>query len=131
MAVSDREQRTFDRFLAYMRRFEPTFHGVRYDKERNELFWEFDIGREPAGLEQFRTDVVSDGLLRAAAIALLCAMEYPPSLILVGRNRGWHQSEEYRSVSRVAAQSRRETHRGPAGIPDAIPDDVPQPLGAT
>lgn len=83
MAVAEKEQRTFDRFLAYMRRFEATFHGVLYDRTSGVLYWEFDFGREPAGLEQFRADVVSDGLLRAAAVALLCAMEYPPSLIMV------------------------------------------------
>ncbi|MEW6348125.1 MAG: AAA family ATPase [Thermodesulfobacteriota bacterium] len=99
--ISERERRTFDGFLTFMRRFEPSFHGVRFDEHRKELLWEFDIGREPPGLEQFRPDVVSDGLLRAAAIALLCAMHNPPSLILleeiedgisqmnIGRFLGW------------------------------------------
>jgi predicted ATPase len=81
--VAKKEPRTFDTFVTFMQRFEESFRGVRHDERRGELFWEFDIGREPPGREQFRAEVVSDGLLRAAAVALLCAMHYPPTLILL------------------------------------------------
>ena len=47
------------------------------------MLWQFDFGREPPRAENFEPFVVSDGLLRAAATALLTSMRTPPSLILI------------------------------------------------
>jgi len=77
----ERERQTFDRFLTALRRFEPSFHGVLYEKEQ--LFWQFDLGRIPARPDSFSSEVVSDGLLKAAAVALLSAMWGPPAIILL------------------------------------------------
>jgi predicted ATPase len=81
--VQEREPRTFNRFLAFLRRFESSFHGIGYNPRKKETIWLFDLGREPARLDEFTADFVSDGLLRAAAIALLSSMDTPPALILI------------------------------------------------
>lgn len=81
--VQERDEMTFNRFLASLRRFDPSFHGIGYDQNRRQVNWLFDLGRVPARLDEFSPDVVSDGLLRAAAIALLSSMRNPPALILV------------------------------------------------
>ncbi len=79
--IDDRE---FQRFIAALRRFEPTFHGIRRHTRKEQILWEFDIKEEKAGrLEEFPPDVVSDGLMKATAIALLTTLYYPPALILI------------------------------------------------
>ena len=81
--VRHKYKRTYNRFIASLRRFERSFHGIEYDRRRHKIIWLFDLGRVPARLDEFHPDLVSDGLLRAAAIALLSSMHYPPALILV------------------------------------------------
>jgi predicted ATPase len=87
--VKQYEERVFSRFLTLMRRFQPSFQGVRLDKERQGgcLIWEFDLGRDKSDsqllVDEFTSDSVSDGFLKAAALALLVSLQWPPSLILI------------------------------------------------
>lgn len=113
--VQEREPRTFNRFLAFLRRFESSFHGIGYHTKRNETIWLFDIGREPARLDEFSAEVVSDGLLRASAIALLSSMETPPALILIEEiENGISQKNLGRFLGwlRQAAGTENSTERG-------------------
>ncbi len=81
--VQEREERTFNAFLASLHRFDSTFRTISYNPKRDQTLWLFDLGRSPARLDEFSPDVVSDGFLRAAAIALLTSMRNPPALILL------------------------------------------------
>lgn len=101
--VKEQEERTFNSFVASLRRFENSFHGLGYDEEKGQAVWMFDLGRIPPRADEFPPDVVSDGLLRAAAIALLSSMRKPPALLMIeeiengisqrnlGRFWGWLQ----------------------------------------
>lgn len=85
--LKNRDEKVFTRFLILMRRFanNQNFLGVRYDKQLSQLFWEFDLGRNKADRlsDEFLPDVISDGLMKAAAIALLVSIQKPPALILI------------------------------------------------
>ena len=81
--VKQREERTYNGFVASLRRFEPSFHGLAYDEERRQAVWLFDLGHVPPRTEEFPPQAVSDGLLRAAAIALLSSMRRPPALLMI------------------------------------------------
>ncbi|MDB9348172.1 AAA family ATPase [Nodularia spumigena] len=80
--IKEKEERTFTRFTALMRRFENNFQGVRYNEKISKLVWEFDFGRKTT-VEEFTPDSVSDGFMKAAAISLLASLYRPPSLILL------------------------------------------------
>jgi len=78
------DERTFQRFIASLRRFDPSFHGIRRDQRRGQVVWEFDLGHDiPGRLDEFPPAAVSDGLMKAAAVALLTAVPHPPALILI------------------------------------------------
>lgn len=78
------DERAYQRFLAALRRFEPTFHGIRKNSGRDRIVWEFDLKQQKAGrLEEFSSDAISDGLIKAAAVALLTTAFHPPALILI------------------------------------------------
>lgn len=78
------DERAYQRFLAAIRRFEPTFHGIRNDSGKDRIVWEFDLKQQKAGrLEEFSSDAISDGLIKAAAVALLTTVFHPPALILI------------------------------------------------
>lgn len=85
--VKEKEERVFARFLTLMRRFanNKKFQGIRYDSKKSQLLWEFDLGRTTTDrlVDEFPPDVISDGLIKAAAIALLVSIERPPALILI------------------------------------------------
>ena len=85
--VKNQEERVFSRFLTLMRRFanNKSFQGIRYDSNKSQLLWEFDLGRRTTDrlVDEFPPDVISDGLIKAAAIALLVSIERPPALILI------------------------------------------------
>jgi AAA15 family ATPase/GTPase len=89
MYVKEKEERVFSRFIALLRRFRAArnLSNVRYNgKNRDKVIWEFDFGRETKGkrlLEEFSPEVISDGILKAAAIALLVSLQKPPALILL------------------------------------------------
>lgn len=77
------EPQTYNKFIAALRRFEPSFHGIDFDASKNQTMWLFDLGRNPAKPDHFPPEVVSDGLLKAAAVALISSMRYSPALILL------------------------------------------------
>jgi predicted ATPase len=81
--VQQRDERTFNRFLASLQRFASDFRTIGYDQRRNETNWLFDLGRVPPRFDEFSPDLISDGIMRAAAIALLCSMRPAPALILI------------------------------------------------
>lgn len=74
----------YSRFVALMRRFNDTFHGIRLN-EKSQPIWEFDLGRRTTDrlLDEFPPNVLSDGFIKAVAIALLVSLRRPPSLILL------------------------------------------------
>ena len=76
--IKEDYNKLFQRFIASLRRFEPTFHGI--DRGTNQLLWQFDI---EGVLQDFPTHAVSDGLIRAAVIGLLTSLPYSPPLILL------------------------------------------------
>ncbi len=82
--AKEREERVFSRFVALVRRFNEDFHGVRLNP-RNFPIWEFDLGstRTDRLVEEFSPDLLSDGFLKAAAIALIVSLERPPSIIML------------------------------------------------
>lgn len=81
------EERVFGRFTAFMRRFSNIFNGVREKNDKTDnktTVWEFDLRKGSGGLlDEFPPSVVSDGMLKASAIALLLSLEQPPALILL------------------------------------------------
>lgn len=77
--VQKTEQETFNRFVGFLKRFEPSFVGINYD-ERKGVQWQFDMETD---FPYFTSDKVSDGFIKAAAVALLCAMKNPPALIML------------------------------------------------
>ena len=83
--IKEKEEKTFSRFIVLMRRFNSSFQGVRFDRDRQHLIWEFDLGR--SGMEQlveeFTSDSISDGFIKAAAIALVVSIQRSPALILI------------------------------------------------
>lgn len=84
--IKEKEERTFSRFIVLMRRFNSSFQGVRFDDYRRQrLIWEFDLGRSGTDrlVEEFTSDSISDGFIKAAAIALLVSLQRSPALILI------------------------------------------------
>lgn len=83
--IKEKEERIFSRFLVLMRRLNSSFQGVRWDRGRQSLIWEFDLGRSGTDriVEEFTSDSVSDGFVKAAALALLVSLRNPPALILM------------------------------------------------
>jgi hypothetical protein len=81
----NKEERVFGRFTAFMRRFSTLFNGVREKENKKTAIWEFDLGRKSSGgmLDEFPPHVVSDGMLKTSAIALLLSLQQPPALILL------------------------------------------------
>jgi len=79
------EERVFSRFNAFMRRFSPIFNGVREKEGKKTAIWEFDLGRKSSGgmLDEFPPHVVSDGMLKVGAIALLLSLQFPPNFLLL------------------------------------------------
>ncbi len=76
------DEHTFSRFTALMRRFEKSFHGVRDDERGSGSIWEFDLGRQQL-IDELSADVISNGLLKAAAISLLISLPNPSALIML------------------------------------------------
>jgi predicted ATPase len=84
--IKEHQESTFSRFMALMRRFQPSFQGVRLAEDSTHdqyLVWEFDLGRTKIEVDTFSSDSVSDGFLKAAALAVLLSLTPPPALILI------------------------------------------------
>ncbi len=78
----EKEPAVFERLIKYLRNFESSFQGIEYNMDKKEMRWLFDFWREPAMFDEFSSDAVSDGLLRAAIIALLSLTPDPPALMM-------------------------------------------------
>ena len=85
--IRTEEELVFSRFELLMRRFanNRNFNGIRFDNRKSKLLWEFDLGRKTTdrSVDEFPSEVISDGLIKAAAIALLVSIQTPPALILI------------------------------------------------
>ena len=86
--IKEHEEFVFSKFMALMRRFQPSFQGVRlsaddFSTHEPYLVWEFDLGRKKVEVDTFSSDSVSDGFLKAAALAVLLSLTPPPALILI------------------------------------------------
>jgi len=78
------DERTFDRVVVALRRFDSSFQNVRYDDQKNRLVWQFGLEEGvPGRLDEFNSEVVSDGLLKSAAVAYLTCLRFPPPLIML------------------------------------------------
>ena len=77
--VKQYDEKTYGRFRGYLQRFVKSFNGVVIDKDKTK--WQFDMGEN--NFPFFEAKGVSDGLLKAGAIALICAMKYPPAIIMI------------------------------------------------
>lgn len=77
--VKKYDELTYGRFRGYLQRFVRSFNGILIDKNRTK--WQFDMGEN--NFPFYDANSVSDGLLKAGAIALICAMKYPPAIIML------------------------------------------------
>ena len=82
--AKERDERVFSRFVALVRRFNGDFHSVRLN-DRGFPIWEFDLGSERTDrpVEEFAPELLSDGFLKAAAIALIVSADLPPSIVML------------------------------------------------
>jgi AAA15 family ATPase/GTPase len=79
--IKERNDPIFQKIIFSLRRIQPSFHGIYYNKEQNQLYWQFDV---KGNLQDFPTEAVSDGLIKAAVISLLTSLQpYGPSFILL------------------------------------------------
>jgi len=77
--VKKYEDNTYGRFVGYLKRFVKSFNGIVVDN--NKVKWQFDMGDN--NFPYYDADKVSEGLLKAGAVALLCAMRKPPAIIML------------------------------------------------
>lgn len=77
--VKEYDEVSYGRFLGYLKRFVKSFNGIIIDKGVTK--WQFDMGTSE--FPYFEPDKVSDGLIKAGAVALLCAMKIPPAMIMI------------------------------------------------
>ncbi|WP_338759640.1 AAA family ATPase [Bernardetia sp. ABR2-2B] len=77
--IKENEKNSYSRFLAFIRTFEPSLIGVEIEDDK--LVWQFDLGNHNS--INFDADAISDGLLKATAVSLICALEKKPSLIML------------------------------------------------
>jgi len=78
------DEMTFNRILAALRSFDPSFQNIRYDSRKSKVVWQFALQEGvPGRLDEFDSDEVSDGLLKAAAVAYLTCVPSPPPLIML------------------------------------------------
>ena len=77
--VKEYEGETYNRFLGYLKRFVNNFNGLIIKDD--EIKWQFDMGG--SNFPFFSPDKISDGMVKAAAVALLCSLKNKPSIILL------------------------------------------------
>lgn len=77
--IKENEKNSYSRFLAFIRTFEPSLIGVEIEEDK--LVWQFDLGNH--NIINFDADAISDGLLKATAVSLICALEKKPSIIML------------------------------------------------
>lgn len=83
--IQENDEKTYQRFVAALRRFDTSFQGIRFDDESKEVRWQFDLGSPSLTkiVEEFNPSAVSDGLVKAAVVSLLTSLEKPPSVCLL------------------------------------------------
>ena len=83
--LETRDRRTYDRLIDLLRQFESSFHGILVHPSGSHhprVDWQFSLTRRgPPRIDELRSEAVSDGLLRVAAIGLLTSMRSPPAII--------------------------------------------------
>jgi AAA15 family ATPase/GTPase len=77
--IKEKDEIGYGKFLGYLKRFVKSFNGIIID--RNITKWQFDMGGN--SFPYFESGDVSDGLVKAGAVALLCAMRNPPAIIMI------------------------------------------------
>lgn len=77
--IKERDEVGYGKFLGYLKRFVKSFNGIVIDK--NITKWQFDMGGNT--FPYFESNDVSDGLIKAGSVALLCAMRNPPAIIMI------------------------------------------------
>lgn len=79
------EEITFSNLVGFLRHFDQFFHSVRYDEKQSCFFWAFDTKQKPNHpmLEEFSSEAVANGFMKAAAIGLLASLQCPPALVLL------------------------------------------------
>jgi AAA15 family ATPase/GTPase len=77
--IKEHEEETYSRFFGYLKRFVKNFNGLIVKDD--EVKWQFDMGG--SNFPFYEADKISDGLVKAAAVALLCSLKRPPALILL------------------------------------------------
>ncbi|MBL7786508.1 MAG: AAA family ATPase [Chitinophagales bacterium] len=78
--VKEEENETYNKFLGLLQEFESSFVGILIDKD-GQTRWQFNMGNN--NFPYYAADKISDGLMKAAAVALLCAMKHPPAIIMI------------------------------------------------
>jgi hypothetical protein len=77
--IKEMDEETYNRFSGYLKRFVKNFNGLIL--KDGHLKWQFDMGS--SNFPYYDPDKISDGLVKAAAVALLCSIRRPPSLIMI------------------------------------------------
>lgn len=83
--ILDNEPRMLQRFRVLMESFDSTFRDYKFsDRSTGETspLFSFRLSSE-ARMDDFQAALLPDGFLRACAISVLCALDRPPSLILI------------------------------------------------
>ena len=79
--VQANEGETFVKTINALTYFEPNSKFNNLNVEDGKIKWSFDLGK--GQLKYYEADKVSDGLIKAAAVALLCSLRNPPALLLI------------------------------------------------
>ncbi|MEZ4528302.1 MAG: AAA family ATPase [Desulfobacterales bacterium] len=77
--IKEKDEIGYGKFLGYLKRFVKSFNGIIIDKDIPK--WQFDMGGN--AFPYFDSADVSDGLVKAGAVALLCTMRNPPAVIMI------------------------------------------------
>ncbi|MBW1614973.1 MAG: AAA family ATPase [Deltaproteobacteria bacterium] len=77
--LKEKDEIGYGKFLGYLKRFVKSFNGIVIDRDIPK--WQFDMGENT--FPYFESIDVSDGLIKAGAVALLCAMRSPAPVIMI------------------------------------------------
>jgi AAA15 family ATPase/GTPase len=106
--VKKYEDDTYGRFVGYLKRFVKSFNSIVIDKDK--IQWQFDMGNN--NFPCYDAEKVSEGLLKAGAVALLCAMRTPPAIIMLEEvENGINQKNisEFLSWLKLASHNNNKT----------------------
>lgn len=79
MFIKECDEESYNRFFGYLKRFVKNFNGLIL--KDNGLKWQFDMGG--SNFPFYEPEKISDGIVKAAAVALLCSIRRPPALIMI------------------------------------------------